>query len=57
MTKKIDFKNIDLKKVGSILAIGVAAVSAIVNEVACQKEKAELEELKKSVEILKGKKS
>jgi hypothetical protein len=58
MAKKNIFENLDLKKIGGYLAIGVAAVGAIVNEVSAQKEKAEFEKLKKTVEFLaKGKES
>jgi hypothetical protein len=58
MKPKIDFKNFDFKKAGKVLAIVAAGGMAIINEITCQKEKAELEEMKKTIEFLKkGKES
>ena len=56
-TKNI-FENFDFKKAGKVLAIIAAGGMAILNEITCQKEKAEIEEMKKTIEFLrKGKES
>lgn len=58
MAKKNIFESIDWKTFGKYAAIVGAGALAILNEASNQKEKAEIEEMKKAYEILtKGKKS
>lgn len=54
---KFDITKLNIKKVGGILMIIGAGVAAVFDEIANQKRESEFEELKRAVEILKGKKS
>lgn len=53
-----NIKNLDLKKIGKIAAVAAVAIMAASNEVLNQRKEAELENMKKTLEVLtKGKES
>lgn len=53
-----NIKNLDLKKIGKIAAVVAVGIMAAGNEVLNQRKEAELENMKKTLEVLtKGKES